>query len=193
MVKPFIRKGLCLLIKGLTIWQRLAYFETLFSYLAPFWLLIFLLSPAIFFFTLTPPIKTFNFDFFIRFLSFMFLNIIVSTLGNWGVSTVRSEQYFIAGFWIKLKALFTVVTGKKISFNVTSKTVHYTNSFKHIIPHLIIIVITIAGMLYNVVLIAKDIHPSYSAFVANVIWSFVNFYQISIFIRAAFWKPSIIQ
>lgn len=181
------------LIKGLNLRQRFAYFETLFSYLSPIWLLIFLLSPAIFFFTLTPPIQAFNFDFFVRFLSFMFLNILVTTIGNWGVSTVKSEQYFIAGFWIKLKALFTVITRKKISFNVTSKTVRYTNSYKHILPHLVIIVITLVGMFYNAVLIAKGIHPSYSAFVANVIWAFFNIYQMSPFIRAAFWKPSNIE
>jgi cellulose synthase (UDP-forming) len=186
----FFSRNNPLVLQGLTLRQRISYFETFFSYFSPLWLLVFLLSPIVFFFTLSPPIKAFNFDFFIHFLSFAFLNIILTTVGNWGVSTVRSEQFFIAGFWIKIKALFKVLTGANMKFNVTSKTRGHVNSLPHILPHLSIIIFTLAGLGYNSVLILKGLHPSYSAFTANIIWSVINFYQLSAFIRSAFWKTT---
>jgi cellulose synthase (UDP-forming) len=188
----FFSKENPLWLKGLSIKQRLAYFETIYSYFSPFWIIILLASPAIFFFTLTPPLKAFNFDFFLRFLIFYHLNLVVTTLANWGHGTKRSEQYFLSSFWYKLKAFFKILSGGKVTFNTTSKTIKQERLFqnlRHIYPHLIITLVTIAGFLWNLVLISNNTHPSYSAFMVNSLWGFYNIYQLNPIMRAALRKP----
>ncbi len=176
-------------IKGLSLWQRLAYFETIYSYFSPFWIVVLLVSPIIFFFTLIPPLKAFNFDFFLRFLIFYHLNLVVATLANWGHGTKRSEQYFISSFWYKLKAFFKIATGGKALFNPTSKSIKsesWRKNLRHIYPHLIITILTVVGFLWNLYLIIINVHPSYSAFTANSLWAFYNIYQLNPMMRAAF-------
>jgi cellulose synthase (UDP-forming) len=178
-------------IKGLSLKQRLAYFETIYSYLSPFWILIFLLSPIIFYFSLTPPIKAFNFDFFLRFIFLNIFNQLVITIGNWGISTKRSEQYYIGGIWLKIKAFLKIASGSQIQFNTTAKlgeTETWQQKIILIYPHLLLILLTLVGMIYNSVLVFKNTHPSYSAFVANTIWASYNVYQISPIIFAALKK-----
>lgn len=174
--------------KGLTFWQRIGYLDTIYSYFSPFWIVVFLVSPVIFYFSLIPPIKAFNFDFFLRFLLFNIFNLIIVTTANWGMSTKRSEQYYISSFWYKLKAFFKVITKGSLQFNTTSKTLqkeNLYNNIRHVIPHLLIILLTVAGFIYNSVLIAKNLHPSYSAFVANTLWAVYNIYQMNPIIRAS--------
>jgi len=187
----FFSKDNPIIKKGLSIGQRLAYTETIYSYFSPFWILIFLLSPIVFYFSLIPPIKAFNFDFFLRFIALNIISQIIMTIGNWGISTKRSEQYFIGGFWIKLLAFLKIVSGKKLKFNTTSKiggNVNFISNIKLVLPHLLITVLTIAGFAYNLVLAGKNIHPSYSAFFANTIWAIYNIYQLNPIIRTAFKK-----
>ena len=119
-----------LILPGLSFWQRISYLTTIYSYFAPLWLIIFLVSPIVFFFTLTPPVMAFNFDFFKYFIPFMMLNALVTLIGNWGISTKRSEQYYVASFWFFLKSFFSVLTNNTVRFNVTSKKNLSSNSFK---------------------------------------------------------------
>jgi cellulose synthase (UDP-forming) len=178
--------------KGLTWRQRLAYMETIWSYLSPLWLLIFVLYPIIFFFTLIPPLKAFSFDFFIRIVPFLMLNVVVTSIGNWGKPTKRPEQFYQAGFWYKLQALYKVLVKGNIKFNVTSKNVKYSQSnLKHVWPHLAIFILTFFGIMYNLYLVYTGAHPSYSAFFANIFWSVFTFYLISPYVRAAYWNEKL--
>ncbi len=180
--------------RGLTLRQRLAYLETIWSYLSPFWLIIFLIYPPLFYFTLIPPLKAFSFDFFVRIVPFLMLNVLVTNIGNWGKDTKRPEQFYQAGFWYKLQALYKVLTKKKIKFNVTSKTVKYSPSnLKHIWPHLTLVGLTFTGILYNLYLVYAGLHPSYSAFFANVFWSTYMLYLITPYIRAARWNEKMFR
>ena len=180
--------------KGLSLRQRLAYLETIWSYLSPFWLLIFITYPILFFFTLIPPLKAFNFDFFIRIVPFLMLNVLVTNIGNWGVPAKRPEQFYQSGFWYKLQAMYKVLVKKKIQFNVTSKKVKYeSNNLRHTWPHWAIVILTIIGISYNLILIYRGTHPSYSAFFANVFWSVYTFYLITPYLRAAGWNKKLFQ
>ena len=180
--------------KGMSLKQRLSYLETIWSYLSPFWLTIFLFYPIVFFFTLIPPLKAFNFDFFIRIVPLLLLNTLVTTFGNWGVPTKRPEQFYLAGFWYKIQALYKVLSKGNIKFNVTSKSVKYANSnLKHVWPHILVIVLSIIGICYNAYLVYIHAHPSYSAFFANIFWTVFTFYLIIPYIRAAFWDKELFE
>jgi cellulose synthase (UDP-forming) len=178
-----------LFIKGLTIWQRLAYFTTIYSYLAPLWIMVFLLSPITFFFTQALPVSAYSFDFFKYFLPFQVCNTIIMTLGCWSINTSRGDQYYISSFWLMLLSLWSAIKGEKVKFNVTPKTKQGGGQYmQHIWPHLTIIVLTIAGILYNIVLIYFNAHPSTSGFVSNTFWSIFNIWNLSVMIRAAYWE-----
>lgn len=178
-------------LNGLSLRQRLCYFSTFYSYLSPFWNVVFLLSPFIFFVTLTPPVKAFNFDFFKYFIPFIVLNNLVFALLNWGISTKRSEQYYVSSFWLVLGSLWRSLVGKEVRFNVTNKKKSISQlSKQHAYPHMLLVAITLAGLAYNGYLIYNNTHPSYSAFTANCFWVVYNLYQLNPFIRAAYWKET---
>jgi len=178
-----------ILKNGLTFGQKICYFNTMWSYFAPLWLLIFLICPIIFFFTLSLPVKAYSFDFFKYFIPFQIMNTITITLGSWGISTKRGDQYYISSFWFMLMAIFSVLMGKKVKFNVTPKDIHDSQNLKHILPHIIIIGLTLVGIVYNAFLISLGLHPTPSGFAANTFWCVFNIIALSIMIRAAYWKP----
>jgi cellulose synthase (UDP-forming) len=177
-----------LFMKGLSLGQRVCYFNTIWSYFAPIWLLIFLLSPVVFFFTLALPVKAYSFDFFKYFLPFQIMNTITMALGCWGIATKRGDQYYISGFWYMLMALVSVIMGKKVKFNVTSKDLNFNKSIQHIIPHIVIISLTLLGICYNILVLYVGQHPTPSGFASNCFWSIFNIIALSIMIRASFWK-----
>ncbi|MES2590695.1 MAG: glycosyltransferase [Bacteroidota bacterium] len=174
---------------GLTLGQKISYFTTIWSYFAPFWILIFLLSPVAFFFSLALPVQAYSFDFFKYFLPFQIMNTITIMLGCWGISTKRGDQYYISSFWFMLMALLTVLRGKEVKFNVTPKGKHFAKNTQHILPHIIIISLTLIGMLYNAILLYLGKHPTASGFAANAFWCIFNIVALSVMIRAAYWKP----
>jgi len=176
-------------IKGLSPGQRICYLNTIWSYFSPLWILVFLLSPIIFFFTLQLPVKAYSFEFFKYFIPFQVLNTISFTLGAWGISTKRGDQYYISGFWFILRSIISAVRGKKVKFNVTPKRAANIKNLRHIFPHLIIILFTVLGISYNFVLLYFNRHPSPSGFAANTFWCIFNIMALSIMVRAAYWKP----
>ncbi|MDF2452873.1 MAG: cellulose synthase [Bacteroidota bacterium] len=175
---------------GLTLGQKICYFNTIWSYFAPLWILVFLISPIIFFFTLSLPVRAYSFDFFKYFLPFQIMNTLTMTLGCWGISTKRGDQYYISSFWFMLMSLLSVIRGKKVEFNVTRKDLQLSNNnLKHVIPHIVIIALILIGILYNIFLISIGHHPTPSGFAANAFWCIFNIISLSIMIRAAYWKP----
>ncbi len=175
--------------KGLTIGQKLCYFNTIWSYFAPLWLLVFLISPVIFYFTLVPPVNGYTFDFFKHFLPFQVMNAITMMLGCWGISTKRGDQYYISSFWYMFMALIDTMKRKKVKFNVTPKTPLISKGTQHILPHVIIISLSLLGIVYNIGLLLAGQHPTASGFAANTFWTLFNIYSLSIMIRAANYKP----
>lgn len=179
-----------LFMKGLTLGQRLCYLNTMWSYFSPIWILVFLLSPIVFYFTLASPVQAYSFDFFKYFLVFQMFNTLTMTIGCWGISTKRGDQYYVASFWLMLVSLWAAVKSEKVEFNVTPKQRQSGKYLNYVIPHLVIIGLTLLGILYNVVLMYKNMHPTWSGFFANTCWSVFNIYNLSIMVRCAFWRPA---
>lgn len=174
--------------KGLTLGQKLCYFNTIWSYFSPLWIIVFLFSPIIFFFTLQLPVSAYSFDFFKYFIPFQIMNTITITIGTWGIRTKRGDQYYISGFWYMLMSIVSVIRGKKVKFNVTPKNISKARNIRHIIPHMVIIGLSLLGIGYNIGLLIWGYHPSPSGFVANGFWTIVNLIDLSIMVRAANWK-----
>jgi cellulose synthase (UDP-forming) len=110
-------------------------------------------------------------------------------LGCWGISTKRGDQYYISSFWFMILSILSVIRGKKVKFNVTPKGKSTAKNTQHILPHMIIIGLTIIGIAFNAVLVYFGKHPTPSGFAANSFWCIFNIISLSIMIRAAYWKP----
>jgi len=105
----------------LTLSQRLMYAATIWSYLSCLWVWIFLVSPAVYLFTGIPPITSFSLDFFKHFLPFILVYEVALLVGAWGVPNSKGRAFYMGFFPYGLRALWTVLRGKKIAFPVTPK------------------------------------------------------------------------
>ena len=175
-----------LLRSGLSISQKVCYASTIWSYLSPLWMSIFILSPILYFFTLQSPINTNSNDVINYFTAFQIFNTITFIVAFWGIDTTRSEQFYVSGFWYLFESLTKIITGNKIEFHVTPKTKTKSNNIKYIIPHLTIITIGIIGIIYNLNLINNNEHPEPKAFLINLIWFIYTIWSFSAMIASAF-------
>jgi len=116
------------------------------------------------------------------------MNTITVTLGCWGIRTGRGEQYYISCFWLMMRSLISAMKGEKVKFIVTPKEKQGGNNMQHIWPHLTIIILTVTGIIYNLILIGMGVNPSTSGFVSNAFWGLFNVMNLMVILRAAYWQ-----
>jgi cellulose synthase (UDP-forming) len=183
-----------LIKSGLTFWQRLHYFQTMYSYFSGFITLIFLSCPIIFFFTGISPVKTLGFDFTLHFLPTFILNRLTFMVVTWGIPAKevwRSEQYAFALFPLLIQAVMSVFTRQSINFQVTPKQRQSGIYYQLILPQITIVALTILGMLWSLyqLAIGRLEHPE--NYLVNAFWSIYNLCLMWSIISAAFWKPKL--
>ncbi len=114
-----------LVIKGLTLPQRLMYFSTMWSYLSGFANLVYFAAPILFLTAGILPVNSYAAPFFLRFLPFMVVNQILFAVASRGLPTWRGQQYTLALFPVWIKACLTaganVYLGLPLNFAVTPK------------------------------------------------------------------------
>jgi len=138
---------------GLTFWQRLQYFQTMYSYFAGFFIVIFIACPLIYFFTGIIPIRAYSADFVIHFLPAFILNRLTFLAATWGIPAGelwRSEQYAIAMFPLMIKAVWSIFSGKDVKFQVTPKQRQAGRYFNLIKTQLFVFGLTILGIIYTI-------------------------------------------
>ncbi|MCB2047122.1 MAG: glycosyltransferase [Novosphingobium sp.] len=176
--------------RGMSLGQRLMYLNTFWSYLGAVWNLVFLMAPIIYFFTAIPPVSAYTGDFFARALPFLVLLELAFLAGTWGVSGYKAKVSYLASFPLSLRALWTVLRKRKISFPVTPKQRQEGNYIGLVWPQAAIMVLTLAGFAWAAFEISGG-RGGYSlgGLIANGLWGLNNVLAMSIMVRAAFWKP----
>ena len=115
-----------LIQKGLSIGQRLMYWATMWSYLAGFAALAYIVAPAIYLIFGIMPVQAYSWDFFGRLIPFLVLNQLMFVIISRGTPTWRGQQYSLALFPIWIKACVTafrnVYFDRPLGFAVTPKT-----------------------------------------------------------------------
>ncbi|MBE9222525.1 glycosyltransferase [Cyanobacterium stanieri LEGE 03274] len=179
--------------EGLTLGQRLQYFQTMYSYFSGFGIVIFLLSPIVYFYTGIVPVVDFNNDFAFYFVPAFVLNRLTFMMASWGIPARelwRSEQYAIALFPLYIQAVISVFSGKPLSFKVTPKERQSGNYFRLIIPQVAIVVLTVGGIFWTGIQLLIGTYKEPALFLLNAGWSIYNISVLSIVIKAATWQPS---
>jgi len=112
--------------KGLSIGQRLMYWATMWSYLAGFAAVVYIVAPAIYLIFGIMPVQAYSWDFFGRLIPFLLVNQLLFIIVSRGTPTWRGQQYSLALFpvWIRacVTAFMNVYFDRPLGFAVTVKT-----------------------------------------------------------------------
>jgi cellulose synthase (UDP-forming) len=177
---------------GLSFWQRLQYFQTMYSYFSGFATVVLIACPIIFFFTGITPIHTYGSDFIIHFAPAFIINRLTFLMVTWGIparEVWRAEQYAIALFPLFIQAVLSVFTKRSIKFKVTPKERQSGIYLNLVMPQLIVGGLTILGILYALVRFAMGTLTDVPLYIVNAAWSLYNVLLLSVIIRAAVWQP----
>jgi cellulose synthase (UDP-forming) len=175
---------------GLSAWQKLMYGTTIYSYFSPLWNVVFLLSPIVYCFTGVAPVAAYDSAFLAHLVPFLVFNRLAFAAGTWGVNTYRGEQYYLAFFWLNLRAMAHVLRRKPIRFHVTPKTRQAGTFVSLIRPQLVVVALTLAGLVYGGTLLATGVRSSVTGFLTNLLWGVNNVLLLSAIIVAALRRPS---
>ncbi|MEH2198036.1 glycosyltransferase [Nostoc sp.] len=177
---------------GLSFWQRLQYFKTMYSYFSGFATLVFISCPIIYFFTDIVPVKTYGSDFAIHFFPAFIINRLTFLAATWGIPATevwRSEQYAIALFPLLIQAVWSVFTGQKLNFQVTPKQRQSGIYLRLVWPQLVIFILTILGILWSLYRFAIGHLNNPWVHLLNGGWAIYNLLLLSVIIRASVWQP----
>lgn len=178
---------------GLSFLQQMQYFQTMYSYFAGFFILIFLICPIIYFFTGIVPVSAYGSQFAIHFFPAFILNRITFTVASWGIPARelwRSEQYAIGLFPLYIQAVISVLSGKPLSFKVTPKQRQSGIYLGLIIPQLTIIILTSLGILWSLYRMIQGQLENPQVALLNIGWSIYNISLLWVMVKAATWQPS---
>ncbi|MEH2319704.1 glycosyltransferase family 2 protein [Nostoc sp.] len=177
---------------GLTFWQKLHYFKTMYSYFSGFATLVFISCPIIYFFTDIVPVKTYGSDFALHFFPAFLINRLTFITATWGIPAReiwRAEQYAIALFPLFIQAVFSVFFGGKLKFQVTPKQRQSGVYLQLVWPQLLIFFLTLLGILWSLYRFAIGELNNPLVHLINGAWAIYNLLLLSAIIRASVWQP----
>ena len=176
--------------KGLSLRQRIMYGSTFWSYLGTLWNVVFIMAPLVYLFTGIAPVSAYTAEFFLHILPFLILNELAFMVGTWGIPTYKGKVSYLSFFPVNLRALWTVLRGKKISFPTTPKERQTGNFFHLVLPQFMVIVLTVAGLVLATSLwLLGTGRYELSGILANAFWGINNALAMARLVYSAFWRP----
>ncbi|MCH8870149.1 MAG: glycosyltransferase [Chloroflexi bacterium] len=171
---------------GLSVAQRLSYFETMWSYMYGFAAVIYLAAGPLFLIFGVLPVRAYSSDFFIHLLPYLAVNQLFFAMVGYGLPTWRGQQYSLALFptWIMavVSSVRNVFFRTRLSFAVTSKTRVAGSDLRLLWPQLAVIVVLIIGALIGLGRLALGTSEDGVAIVTNVAWTCYNLAMLSVII-----------
>jgi cellulose synthase (UDP-forming) len=166
--------------KGLSASQRLQYLISASYFLSGLVVVYDAVLPLIFLYFGAVAVNNSTMVLAIIFLPYIFLTFATLQLSNNFSLTFYAISFSLSCFYLQLKAIASVMFGKKASFSVTSKQQLKGNFAYMVAPQIIYVVLAIIG---SVVGFVRDgLGPSY---LANMTWVAVNVAIFVPFIKAA--------
>ncbi len=174
-----------LIIRGLTIPQRICFFSTIFGWLFGFPKCIYLVIPPVAAFTGMNPIRSFDFSFIWRCVFFLCVLVFGFEFVTRGYGKIiYCECFNTTNFFVVIKAAFRSLFGLfglKSIFKVTGKGGHESASISDIIPQLIICLFCFAGAAWGGLTLYYGISAAFMGVGAVIFWNCVNgFFAVSV-------------
>ncbi|MGF1683605.1 glycosyltransferase family 2 protein [Photobacterium minamisatsumaniensis] len=180
-----------ILRKGMDWKQKMMYGASFWSNLSAVWNIIFLLCPIIYFLTSIAPVSAYDVTFYLHFIPFVLTAELAMMVGTWGVSGYKGKTNFLSFFPVNMRALWTVLRGRKISFPTTPKE-RQTGTFgKLVIPQKIIFGLSLFSMGFAWFSYLTGAFGNYSlgGLIFNSFWTVNNMMAMWGMIAAAYWSP----
>lgn len=177
---------------GLSFWQQLQYFQTMYSYFSGFATVVLIVCPIIFFFTGIIPIQAYGTDFALHFFPPFILNRLTFLIVAWGIPARelwRSEQFAVGLFPLFIQAVVSVFTQRSLKFQVTPKQRQSGIYLNLVRPQLAIAALTVGGMVWALLLFALGKLHDPSVYLLNSAWAIYNLCLLWGIIHAAIWQP----
>lgn len=186
----FTFKELLLKKSGMTTAQKLSYFTTFYSYISSIWHLIFLIAPIFYLLTEIALVGTPYQEFLKHLIPYIIINEITQMVGCNKINKFNDKVLNIGCFWINLKALHSVLSKKKMQFNVTSKTPTIRKNYTNLVfPHFIILIMGLGSIIYSLIRVYNgDTFSPAGALIINYIWLSFNLYILWKIILSSMWK-----
>ncbi|MDB5188915.1 MAG: hypothetical protein JWM92_513 [Candidatus Nomurabacteria bacterium] len=155
--------------KGLTLTQRIQYLASASFYVSGLIIIMNALIPVVFFFTGLVPVVVATMLLALIFLPYIFVTL-YTLQGSTNFSyTFRSLAFSMSSFSIHLEALWSVITGHKPKFEITSKK-KLTGNFLYLVKiHIVYIVLIAAGLI-----VAVHREGVSASVMANMAWALLN-------------------
>jgi cellulose synthase (UDP-forming) len=169
-----------LLMRGLSMNQKLQYLISASYYLTGVVVLIDLLIPLIFLFTGITAITTATMALALVFLPYIFINLYTLQKSSNFSYSFMAVSFSLSSFYLQLRALMGVLLNQKTSFAVTPKSQQQGNFSYLVIPHFIYILLAITGLAVG--LVREGLSAS---LLANLSWVLVNLAIFMPFVFAA--------
>jgi len=134
-----------LLMRGLTFNQRFQYLSSASFYLSGIFVAINALLPLIFLFTGLEPLKISTMTLAIVFIPYIFIVLYTLQLTSNYAYTFRAISFSLGAFPLHIKAVWQILTGKKVGFVVTSKKQLSGNHIYLARPHMAYIALVLIG------------------------------------------------
>ncbi|ROV59855.1 glycosyltransferase [Vibrio ponticus] len=177
--------------KGLNLKQKLMYGASFWSNLSAIWNIIFLACPIVYFLTSIAPVSAYDVTFYMHFLPYVLTAELAMMVGTWGVAGYKGKTNFLSFFPVNLRALWTVLRGRKISFPTTPKERQTGNFFKLVIPQTLVFFVSLFALIFAWVGYNTGMWGNYSfgGLVLNTFWIINNMMAMWGMMAAAFWTP----
>jgi cellulose synthase (UDP-forming) len=179
-----------LLLRGLTIGQRLMYLATMTSYLNGFAAVVYIAAPIVFLLTGIFPINCDSIAFFVYFMPFFVCSQVLFALaGNRAKGLWRGQQMSFALFpvWIKatLSGAVAAFFNKTLTFSVTQKTKQASGvGLRHAIPQSVAIAALVLAGGYGAVQALQHQRPGFAS-VITLLWVLIDLALLASMVRAA--------
>lgn len=178
--------------KGLTIPQKIAYFDGVVYWISSIQKMIYILAPIIYLLTSNLIIDTPVENLLTMFIPFFLGQLLIfKSLSPKTRSLTWSHYYEIAMAPHISLSILKELLSLKINFNVTSKDITLNKryfQFRIVFPHIIIAIITIISWIVGALFLTDNIEIFY-AYIINILWSLYNLIGIITSIKVAYQKP----
>ena len=178
--------------KGLTLAQKIAYFDGVVYWLSSVQKLIYILCPIIYLLTSNLIIDTSVEKLLTMFVPFFLGQLLIFRILSPKTRSLTWSHYYEIAMapHISLSVLKELLS-LKINFNVTSKDVTLEKNYfqlKIAFPHIILGIMTIISWIIGTLSLTGDMGNFY-AYLVNIFWSAYNLIGIIISIKVAYQKP----
>ncbi len=169
---------------------RLHYLATFWSYFAVIPYLFLLMAPVFTLFTGIAPVASYSAEFFIHLLPFLVSLEIAVFVGMKGYDIHGSRAAAVMSMPFVVRGVLLVLSGKKIAFKPTPKTLQGQRGLQFLWPHMAVLALFALAVVYGVTayLVGSRDH-TLSMLVVNVFWLAWNGLALSRALRLLRWDP----